>query len=63
MKYVVEMGSDGMIYIQRFHKDWFMRSEVDGRRGVRHRQQGDPISLLLFFLNKECMQRNNTSRD
>jgi hypothetical protein len=45
MKYAVEMGSGVMIYITKFHKDWFRHSE--------HRQHGDRISLLLFFQNTE----------
>jgi hypothetical protein len=30
MKYAVEMGTDAMIYIPKFHKDWFSHSKVDG---------------------------------
>jgi hypothetical protein len=30
MKYAVEMGSGAMIYITKFHKDWFRHSKVDG---------------------------------
>jgi hypothetical protein len=29
LKYAVEMGSGAMIYITRFHKDWFRYSKVD----------------------------------
>jgi hypothetical protein len=30
MKYGVEMGSDAMVYITKFHKNWFRHSEVNG---------------------------------
>jgi hypothetical protein len=40
----------------KFHKDWFNHSKVN-RGGYsyreRHTQQGDLISLLLFFQNKD----------
>jgi hypothetical protein len=54
MKYAVEMASGAMIYIQSFIKNWFRHSDVvvewvDSRT---HRQQGDPINLLLFFFSK-----------
>jgi hypothetical protein len=29
MKYAVEVGSGAMIYITKFHKDWFQHSKVD----------------------------------
>jgi hypothetical protein len=44
-----------------FHKDWFRRSNVfrgDIHRDSTHRQQGDLISLLLFFQSKETRVRN-----
>jgi hypothetical protein len=55
MKYVVEMGSDAVIYITKFHKDWFRHSKVNGWRddSQTHKYHGDCISLLLFFQNKE----------
>jgi hypothetical protein len=56
MKYAVEMGSAAMIYIRKFHKDWFRHSKVDGGGGFRHIdiQHGARISLLSFFFqNKE----------
>jgi hypothetical protein len=28
MKYAVEMGSGAMIYITKFHEDWFRHSKV-----------------------------------
>jgi hypothetical protein len=52
MKYAVEMGSGGMIYIPRFIK---FGSDIQKliRWGYTHRQQDDVISVLLFFQNKE----------
>jgi hypothetical protein len=50
MKYTVKIGSG-----TKFYKDWFSRSKIDGE-GVytdTHRQQGDLISLLLFFKIKK----------
>jgi hypothetical protein len=29
MKYAVETGLGAMVYIPKFHKDWFRDSEVD----------------------------------
>jgi hypothetical protein len=37
----------------KFHKDWFSHSEVNRRDSYAHRQQGNLISLLLVFQNKE----------
>jgi hypothetical protein len=42
----------------KFHKDWFRHSEVVGRVEARtdtqiHEQQGDVISVLLFFQTKK----------
>jgi hypothetical protein len=39
------------------HKDWFRHSQVDGGYTDVETQQGDRISLLLFFLNKESRLR------
>jgi hypothetical protein len=38
-----------------FHKDWFTLTKVDGKGldSQTHRQQGELISLILFFQNKE----------
>jgi hypothetical protein len=37
MKYAVEMGSGAMIYVHtKFHKDWFMHSEIDKGDTQRH---------------------------
>jgi hypothetical protein len=51
MKYGVEMGSGAMIYITKFHKDWFRRSKVNrGWDSLTYRQRGDRISLLFLFI-------------
>jgi hypothetical protein len=51
MMYAIEMGSDAMIYIQSFIK---IGSTIQKLLwGNTHRQQGDLISLLLFFQNNE----------
>jgi hypothetical protein len=50
MKYAVEMGSGAMIYIRSFIK---IGSGIQKLIGGIHRQHGDRISLLPFFLNKE----------
>jgi hypothetical protein len=50
------MRSSGTIYIPKFHTDWFRHSKsvaVGGKYIQKYRQQGDLISLLYFFLNKE----------
>jgi hypothetical protein len=49
MKYAVEMGSDAMIYIPSFIRNG---SGIDTTR-YTHRQQGDLISLLLFFFQNK----------
>jgi hypothetical protein len=36
MKYAIEMGSDAVIYITKFNKDWFPHSKVN--RARIHRQ-------------------------
>jgi hypothetical protein len=48
MKYAVEMDSGAL-----YHKDGFSHSKVDKGDTQIHRQHGDRISLLLFFLNKK----------
>jgi hypothetical protein len=53
MKCAVEIGSDGMIYIQSFTKIASGIQNLVGRDTQTHRQRGDLISLLLFFQNKE----------
>jgi hypothetical protein len=37
----------------KFHKDWFMHSEVNKGDTQTQRKHGDHIRLLLFFQNKE----------
>jgi hypothetical protein len=49
------MGSGAVIYVPSFIK---IGSGVQKVIGGIHRQQGDLISLLLFFLNKESRLRN-----
>jgi hypothetical protein len=51
MKYAVEMGSPDMIHIPSFIKIGSGIQTLIG--GYSHRQHGDTMSLLLFFLNKE----------
>jgi hypothetical protein len=46
MKYAVEMGSGAMIYIPSFTE---IGSGIQKLTGGIHRQQGDLISLFLFF--------------
>jgi hypothetical protein len=51
VKYAVEMGSGVMIYIQSFIKIGSgIQKFLEGRI---HRQNGDRISLPLFFKKKE----------
>jgi hypothetical protein len=51
MKYAVEIGSGAMICIPSFIKIVSTIQKLGG--GGVHRHHGDPISLLLFFQNKE----------
>jgi hypothetical protein len=53
MKYAVEMGSGAMIYISSFIKIGSGIQKLMGDDTQKHRQQGDLISLHLFFRNKE----------
>jgi hypothetical protein len=46
MKYAVETGSGAMIYIPKFNKEWFSKSEVYLGDTQTHRQHGYRISLL-----------------
>jgi hypothetical protein len=50
MKYTVEMGSGGMIYLPSFIK---IGSGIQRLMGGIHRQHGDHVSLLSFFFNNE----------
>jgi hypothetical protein len=52
MKYAVEVGSVTMIYIPCFIKT-LRNSKVNTGESQTHRENGDPISLLLFFQNKK----------
>jgi hypothetical protein len=56
MKYAVEMGSGAMIYtyVPSFINIGSGIQKLMGRIHIQtHREQGDLISLLLFFQNKE----------
>jgi hypothetical protein len=53
MKYAVEMGSDVMIYIQNFIKIGSAIQKLIVRAIHSHSQQGDLVSVLLFFQNKK----------
>jgi hypothetical protein len=54
MDYVVEFGLRCHGTHTKFHIDWFRHSKVNrGTYMQTHRQQGDIISLLLFYQNKE----------
>jgi hypothetical protein len=53
MKYVVEMDTGAMIYIQKFYKIGSDSKELTRGYTLRHSQQGDLMDLLLFFRNKE----------
>jgi hypothetical protein len=61
----LKWGPGAVIYIPKFHKDWFSHLKVD-RGGYidakTHRQHDDRISLLLFCQSKESrMIRENIS--
>jgi hypothetical protein len=54
MKYALEMGSSGMIYIPSFIKIVSGIQKLLGGIHIQiYRQQRDLISLILFFQNKE----------
>jgi hypothetical protein len=57
MKYAFEMGPGAMIHIPSFVKIGSGIEKFDGggthTHSKTHRQQGDLVSLLLFFQNKE----------
>jgi hypothetical protein len=53
MKYAVEMGSGAMIYIASYINIGSDIQQVIRGDSQTHRQQGDRISLLLYFQNKE----------
>jgi hypothetical protein len=53
MKYAVEMGSVAVIYIPIFIKTGSGIQKMIGRDSQTHRGQGNLISLLSFFQNRE----------
>jgi hypothetical protein len=53
MKYAVEMGSGGMIYIPSFIKTGSGIQKLIG--GDTHTEHAARITLILFFRNKESM--------
>jgi hypothetical protein len=55
MNYAVEMGSGALIYAPSFINIRSAIQKLIGRdtHTDTHRQQGELISLLLFFQNKE----------
>jgi hypothetical protein len=54
MNYVVEMGSDAMIYIPSFIKIGSGIQKLLGEMQIQtHRQQGNLRSLLLLFQNQK----------
>jgi hypothetical protein len=62
MKYAVEMGSGAMIYIPSFLEIGSgIQKWIEGVTQT-HRQQGDLISLLLFFQNKESKLKMDSMR-
>jgi hypothetical protein len=65
MKYAIEMALGGIIHISSFVK---ISSDLQLLEGIHtdrhtHRQQGDLISLLLFFQNKASTLNIQTSRE
>jgi hypothetical protein len=52
MKCAVEIASGSMIYVPNFVIFCSGVQKLGGINLQTHRQQGDPISLLLFFQNK-----------
>jgi hypothetical protein len=61
------LRSDGLRYHDihtKFHKDWFRHLKVDGADAHTHthRQQGDLMSLLLYFQYKENGLKNGLSK-
>jgi hypothetical protein len=62
MKYAVETGSGTMIWICRFIKIGSTTQHLIERKLIQtHKQQGDLISLLLFFKIREVCQKRRQS--
>jgi hypothetical protein len=54
MNYAVQMGPSGLMYISSFMKtDSAIQKLLGGIHIQTYRQQGDLISLHLFYQNKE----------
>jgi hypothetical protein len=61
LNYAVEMGSGAVIYVPSFIKIGSGVQElIRGIHRHTHGQQGDLISLLLFFQNKESRLKINS---
>jgi hypothetical protein len=71
MKYAVEMGLSAMIYIPSFVKtgSGIQKLMAEGAYTYRHApthrhtQQGDLISVLLLYQNKESIQKTAFEAD
>jgi hypothetical protein len=53
MKYVIEMASGAIVYTPSFIQICLGIQKLIGGDTQTHREHGDSISLLLFFINKE----------
>jgi hypothetical protein len=62
IKYAVEVGSVAMIYIPSFRKIASGIRKLIRRCLHTQREQGDLISLLLFFQNKESRLKKKATR-
>jgi hypothetical protein len=58
VKHAIETDSGAMIYIPSFIKTGSGISKAEGGDTQTHRRDGDRISLLLFFQNKESRIKN-----
>jgi hypothetical protein len=58
LNYAVKMGSGAMISVSSFIKIGSGIQNLIGGDTQTHRQQGDLISLLLAFQNRESRQKN-----
>jgi hypothetical protein len=61
MKYSIQMGPGAMIYISSFiNIDSGIQKLIRGGGIHRHKQYGNCINLLLFFLNKESRHKKRS---